>query len=332
MTGAGAPLLEISGLSVEFTGGGRTARVLNEVALTVAANETLGIVGESGCGKSMTALAILRLVPSPPGRITGGRIVFEGEDLLRAPEQRLRDVRGHRIGMIFQEPMTSLNPVLTIGDQLSETVIKHLKLDARAARARSIELLKAVGIPAPERRVDEYPYQLSGGMRQRVMIAMAIGCEPRLLIADEPTTALDVTVQAQIFELLRELRARSGMGLILITHDMGVIAEMTDRVAVMYGGRVVEEAPTADILSAPAHPYTRGLIACVPDLDAEEVLDADLLEIAGMVPSVWDLPKGCPFADRCAEAMPRCVAEMPPTTVVAAGHRVACWLNEGARS
>ena len=332
MTGAGAPLLEISGLSVEFTGGGRTARVLNEVALTVAANETLGIVGESGCGKSMTALAILRLVPSPPGRITGGRIVFEGEDLLRAPEQRLRDVRGHRIGMIFQEPMTSLNPVLTIGDQLSETVIKHLKLDARAARARSIELLKAVGIPAPERRVDEYPYQLSGGMRQRVMIAMAIGCEPRLLIADEPTTALDVTVQAQIFELLRELRARSGMGLILITHDMGVIAEMTDRVAVMYGGRVVEEAPTADILSAPAHPYTRGLIACVPDLDAEEVLDADLLEIAGMVPSVWDLPKGCPFADRCAEAMPRCVAEMPPTTVVAAGHRVACWLNEGASS
>ena len=332
MTGAGAPLLEISGLSVEFAGGGRTARVLNEVALTVAANETLGIVGESGCGKSMTALAILRLVPSPPGRITGGRIVFEGEDLLQAPEQRLRDVRGHRIGMIFQEPMTSLNPVLTIGDQLSETVIKHLKLDARAARARSIELLKAVGIPAPERRVDEYPHQLSGGMRQRVMIAMAIGCEPRLLIADEPTTALDVTVQAQIFELLRELRARSGMGLILITHDMGVIAEMTDRVAVMYGGRVVEEAPTADILSAPAHPYTRGLIACVPDLDAEEVLDADLLEIAGMVPSVWDLPKGCPFADRCAEAMPRCVAEMPPTTVVAAGHRVACWLNEGASS
>ena len=332
MDGAPTTLLAISGLSVEFRGGGRTARVLNDVALTVAANETLGIVGESGCGKSMTALAILRLVPSPSGRITGGRIVFEGEDLLQAPEQRLRDVRGHRIGMIFQEPMTSLNPVLTIGDQLSETVIKHLKLDARAARARSIELLKAVGIPAPERRVDEYPHQLSGGMRQRVMIAMAIGCEPRLLIADEPTTALDVTVQAQIFELLRELRARSGMGLILITHDMGVIAEMTDRVAVMYGGRVVEEAPTADILSAPAHPYTRGLIACVPDLDAEEVLDADLLEIAGMVPSVWDLPKGCPFADRCAEAMPRCVAEMPPTTVVAAGHRVACWLNEGASS
>jgi len=332
MDGAPTTLLDISGLSVEFSGGGRTARVLNDVALTVAANETLGIVGESGCGKSMTALAILRLVPSPPGRITGGRIVFGGEDLLQAPEQRLRDVRGHRIGMIFQEPMTSLNPVLTIGDQLSETLIKHLKLDARAARARSIELLKAVGIPAPERRVDEYPHQLSGGMRQRVMIAMAIGCEPQLLIADEPTTALDVTVQAQIFELLRELRARSGMGLILITHDMGVIAEMTDRVAVMYGGRVVEEAPTGEILSAPAHPYTRGLIACVPDLDAEEVLDADLLEIAGMVPSVWDLPKGCPFADRCAEAMPRCVAEMPPTTVVATGHRVACWLNEGTNS
>ena len=332
MEGAGTTLLAISGLSVEFRGGGRTARVLNDVALTVAANETLGIVGESGCGKSMTALAILRLVPSPPGRITGGRIVFEGEDLLQAPEQRLRDVRGHRIGMIFQEPMTSLNPVLTIGDQLSETLIKHLKLDARAARARSIELLKAVGIPAPERRVDEYPHQLSGGMRQRVMIAMAIGCEPRLLIADEPTTALDVTVQAQIFELLRELRVRSGMGLILITHDMGVIAEMTDRVAVMYGGRVVEEAPTGEILSAPAHPYTRGLIACVPDLDAEETSGADLLEIAGMVPSVWDLPKGCPFVDRCAEAMPRCVAEMPPTIVLSVGHQVACWLHEGAAS
>ena len=332
MDGAPTTLLAISGLSVEFRGGGRTARVLNDVALTVAANETLGIVGESGCGKSMTALAILRLVPSPSGRITGGRIVFEGEDLLQAPEQRLRDVRGHRIGMIFQEPMTSLNPVLTIGDQLSETLIRHLNLDARAARARSIELLKAVGIPAPERRVDEYPHQLSGGMRQRVMIAMAIGCEPRLLIADEPTTALDVTVQAQIFELLRELRVRSGMGLILITHDMGVIAEMTDRVAVMYGGRVVEEAPTGEILSTPAHPYTRGLIACVPDLDAEAESGADLLEIAGMVPSVWDLPKGCPFADRCAEAMPRCVAEMPPTTVLSAGHRVACWLHEGTAS
>jgi peptide/nickel transport system ATP-binding protein len=328
MDGAATTLLDISGLSVEFRGGDRTARVLNDVALTVAANETLGIVGESGCGKSMTALAILRLVPSPPGRIAGGRILFEGEDLLQASEPRLRDVRGHRIGMIFQEPMTSLNPVLTIGDQLSETLIKHLKLDPRAARARSIELLKAVGIPAPERRVDEYPHQLSGGMRQRVMIAMAIGCEPRLLIADEPTTALDVTVQAQIFELLRELRARSGMGLILITHDMGVIAEMTDRVAVMYGGRVVEEAPTGEILSAPAHPYTRGLIACVPDLDAEEASGADLLEIAGMVPSVWDLPKGCPFADRCAQAMSRCTLEMPPTTVLTADHRVACWLHE----
>jgi peptide/nickel transport system ATP-binding protein len=332
MDGAAMTLLDISGLSVEFRGGGRTARVLNDVTLTVAANETLGIVGESGCGKSMTALAILRLVPSPPGRITGGRIVFEGEDLLQASEPRLRDVRGHRIGMIFQEPMTSLNPVLTIGDQLSETLIKHLKLDARAARGRSIELLKAVGIPAPERRVDEYPHQLSGGMRQRVMIAMAIGCEPRLLIADEPTTALDVTVQAQIFELLRELRARRGMGLILITHDMGVIAEMTDRVAVMYGGRVVEEAPTGEILSAPAHPYTRGLIACVPDLDAEVAPEEDLLEIAGMVPSVWDLPKGCPFADRCAEAMTRCRSEMPPAIVLSAGHRVACWLHAGSVS
>jgi peptide/nickel transport system ATP-binding protein len=329
MAAAESALLEIEDLSVEFQGEGRTARVLNNVGLTVGANEVLGIVGESGCGKSMTALAILRLVPSPPGRITGGRILFEGEDILQVSEPRLREIRGHRIGMIFQEPMTSLNPVLTVGDQLGETLIKHLKLDARTARSRSIELLKAVGIPVPERRVDEYPHQLSGGMRQRVMIAMAIGCEPRLLIADEPTTALDVTVQAQIFDLLRELRERRGMGLILITHDMGVIAEMTDKVAVMYGGRVVEQAPTAEILSAPAHPYTRGLIACVPDLDAADNPGDDLLEIAGIVPSVWELPDGCPFADRCPAVMPRCRLEMPPMVDVADGHKVACWACTG---
>ncbi len=334
MDGAPSSLLEIRDLSVEFHGGGggRTARVLNDVSLAVGADETLGIVGESGCGKSMTALAILRLVPSPPGRISAGRIVFQGEDLLQAPDGRMRDIRGHRIGMIFQEPMTSLNPVLTVGDQLSETLIKHLRLDRRAARARAIDLLKAVGIPAPEHRVDEYPHQLSGGMRQRVMIAMAIGCEPQLLIADEPTTALDVTVQAQIFDLLRELRTRRRMGLILITHDMGVIAEMTDRVAVMYGGRVVEEAPTDTILAAPAHPYTRGLIACVPDLDDEVVPGTSLTEIPGMVPSVWDLPAGCPFADRCPEVLPRCRVDMPPTSEPAPGHRVACWARrDGAR-
>ena len=319
-------ILEVRDLHTRFNTLDGVVRAVDGVSFDVARGETLGIVGESGCGKSMTALAILRLVPSPPGRIAAGRIVFEGEDLLQASDARLREVRGNRIGMIFQEPMTSLNPVLTIGDQLSETLIKHLKLDARAARGRAIELLKAVGIPAPERRVDEYPHQLSGGMRQRVMIAMAIGCEPRLLIADEPTTALDVTVQAQIFDLLRELRSRSGMGLILITHDMGVISEMTDRVAVMYGGRVVEEAATGDILSAPAHPYTQGLIACVPDLDAADDADAELPEIAGLVPSVWDLPVGCPFADRCPEVTPRCRTEMPPTIDLTVGHRVACWL------
>lgn len=327
-----APLLSVRDLSVAFTQGGHTTTAVDHVSFDIAKGETVALVGESGSGKSVSALSVLKLLQYPAASHPSGEILFGGKDLMRLDERELRKVRGNAITMIFQEPMTSLNPVLTVGDQLSETLIKHLKLDARAARGRSIELLKAVGIPAPERRVDEYPHQLSGGMRQRVMIAMAIGCEPRLLIADEPTTALDVTVQAQIFELLRELRARSGMGLILITHDMGVIAEMTDRVAVMYGGRVVEEAPTADILSAPAHPYTRGLIACVPDLDAEEALGADLLEIAGMVPSVWDLPKGCPFADRCAKAMPRCVAEMPPTTVLAAGHRVACWLHEGVAS
>jgi peptide/nickel transport system ATP-binding protein len=277
----------------------------------------------------MTALAILRLVPTPPGRISGGRIVFEGVDLLAAGEAQVRDIRGNRIAMIFQEPMTSLNPVFTVGDQICEGLRRHLKLTAEAARARAIELLTAVGIPAPDQRIDEYPHQLSGGMRQRVMIAMAIACEPSLLIADEPTTALDVTVQAQIFDLLRELQSRRGMGLILITHDMGAIAEMADRVAVMYGGRVVEAGPVVDVLARPQHPYTRGLIACVPPVDLAEDAPGDLVEIPGVVPSIWELQKGCPFAERCSEVVPVCRTEMPSAASVAERHTVRCWQRSG---
>jgi peptide/nickel transport system ATP-binding protein len=319
-------LLQIDGLSVEFSSRGRVARVLNGVTFDVGARETLGIVGESGCGKSMTALAIMRLVPSPPGRINGGRILLNGEDLLPVSDSRMRDVRGNRIAMIFQEPMTSLNPVFTVGSQIVEALSRHLGLTGDTARRRGIDLLKAVGIPLPDQRFDEYPHQLSGGMRQRVMIAMAIACEPELLIADEPTTALDVTVQAQIFDLLRSIQQTRGMGMILITHDMGVIAEMTDRVVVMYGGRVVEHGATTDVLADPAHPYTCGLVACVPVLDVDDEEEpAELPEIAGVVPSIYELQTGCPFADRCTVAMPRCREEMPPLTNYRDGHRVACW-------
>ena len=321
----GALLLSVENLSVEFTSRAGTARVLNGVDLTVRAGETLGIVGESGCGKSMTALSILRLVPSPPGRISAGRLMFEGADLLKASEERIRDIRGHRLAMIFQEPMTSLNPVFTVGNQIGESLRRHLSLGTDAALARSIELLTAVGIPAPEQRVNEYPHQLSGGMRQRVMIAMAIACQPALLIADEPTTALDVTVQAQIFDLLRDVQTQRGMGLILITHDMGAIAEMADRVAVMYGGRVVEEGAVTDVLDRPQHPYTRGLIACVPAVDISVATPGDLLEIPGVVPSIWELQTGCPFAERCTEALPVCRQEMPQASSIADGHTVRCW-------
>jgi peptide/nickel transport system ATP-binding protein len=325
----GEPLLSVEGLCVEFRGARGVARVLNGVSLSVAAGETLGIVGESGSGKSMTALAILRLVPDPPGRIGAGRVLFRGEDLLQASTPRMREIRGNKISMIFQEPMTSLNPVFTVGAQICETLTLHLGLRGEAARRRAVELLKDVRIPAAEQRFDEYPHQLSGGMRQRVMIAMAMACEPSLLIADEPTTALDVTVQAQIFDLLRDIQQARGMGLILITHDMGAIAEMADRVAVMYGGRVVEEGATRDVLERPQHPYTKGLIACVPDLDEDADERRILTEIPGLVPSVWDLQQGCPFADRCDEAATQCRTSMPPDAMVG-GQRVACWQRPGA--
>ncbi len=324
------PLLEIEGLRVEFDTRDGVARVIDDLDISLMAGEVLGIVGESGCGKSMTALSILGLVPVPPGRIAAGSIRLDGEDLLRVSERRLREVRGNEISMIFQEPMTSLNPVFSIGDQIAETIILHENSSKAEAWNRAVKMLEAVGIPAAEQRAREYPHQMSGGMRQRVMIAMALACQPRVLIADEPTTALDVTVQAQIFDLLSDLRDDTGAAIILITHDMGVIAEMTERVVVMYAGRKVEDGPVAEILGRPLHPYTIGLIACVPHLHVNPPLERPpLLEIPGVVPSMTKLGQGCPFAPRCEHAMDKCRAEMPPRLNVSAQHNVACWLVEG---
>ncbi len=320
-------LLVVKDLQVEFKTRHGVARVLDHVSFELHSGRTLGIVGESGCGKSMTALSIMGLVPSPPGRISGGAIRLKGEDLLQASEKRLREVRGNEISMIFQEPMTSLNPVFTVGDQIAESVRLHQGASNREALARALDMLKAVGIPAPERRIGEYPHQLSGGMRQRVMIAMALACNPAVLIADEPTTALDVTVQAQIFDLLEDLQARTQAAIILITHDMGAIAEMADRVAVMYAGRVVEEASVDAILDAPQHPYTQGLVACVPHLDPDPKPERPpLVEVPGVVPALTELGAGCAFAPRCAQAMEQCRIEAPPAFDTGEGHRAACWL------
>ncbi|MGR4868571.1 ABC transporter ATP-binding protein [Variovorax sp. LARHSF232] len=327
-----AALLRVEDLRVEFSGRRGQAMVLNGVDFELRAGETLCVVGESGCGKSMTALALLRLIPSPPGRISDGRILFQGEDLVTADTQRIREVRGNRISMIFQEPMTSLNPVFTVGEQIAESLRLHAGLDARAAQQRAVEMLQQVGIPAPERRVHEYPHQLSGGMRQRVMIAMALACRPDILIADEPTTALDVTVQAQIFDLLRDLQREKGTAILLITHDMGAVAEMADRVMVMYAGRVIEQGSCEQVLGAPGHPYTRGLIDCLPELGSSIGGGrADLAEIDGVVPSIWELGRGCAFRERCPQAMPRCATDVPPMFEVGANgatsHGAACWLH-----
>ncbi len=326
---APAPLLRVAGLRVEFKTRNGIARVIDDLDITLEEGETLGIVGESGCGKSMTALSVMGLVPTPPGRIAAGRIELAGENLLEASERRMREVRGNEISMIFQEPMTSLNPVYSVGDQIAETARLHEGLSRRAAWERATEMLRAVGIPAPEQRVAEFPHQLSGGMRQRVMIAMALVCNPRVLIADEPTTALDVTVQAQIFDLLRELKARTGTAIILITHDMGAIAEMAERAIVMYAGRKIEEAPVERILTAPRHPYTRGLIACMPHLSATPSLERPpLAEIPGVVPSMTSLGSGCPFAPRCPEVDDLCRREEPASHAIAADHQVRCWRAE----
>jgi len=320
-------LLDVRELGVEFQTRKGVARVLEHVSFSLAHGQTLGVVGESGCGKSMTALAIMRLIPTPPGRITDGQVLFDGRDLLRLPEHEMREVRGNRVSMIFQEPMTSLNPVYTVGEQIAEAVRLHQNADRRAATERAVQMLEAVGIPAARNRVHEYPHQFSGGMRQRVMIAMALACNPAVLIADEPTTALDVTVQAQIFDLISDLRERTGAAVMLITHDMGSVAEMTDRVAVMYAGRIVEEGSVADVLHEPMHPYTQGLIACAPGRRTARRGEA-LEEIPGTVPSLLERTAGCAFADRCRHVQPRCRRSLPAETVLDGGNRrVLCWLH-----
>ena len=324
-------LLEIEDLQTHFTARGRVLKAVDGVSLSIEAGEVLALVGESGCGKSVTAASILGLVPDPPGRIVGGSICFEGRDLVGLPKRDLRALRGDRIGMIFQEPMTSLNPALTVGEQIGEVLMQHRGMTRRQAIARAAELLDLVRVPDPARRVSEYPHRLSGGMRQRVMIAMAIACEPRLLIADEPTTALDVTVQAQVLDLLLSIRQRFGTAILLITHDLGVVAETADRVAVMYAGRKIEEAATAALFAAPQHPYTRGLLAASPEIQPGDVSTsrerARLTEIPGMVPALDAMPPGCRFAPRCPELRPGCTAAPPPLLPTRSG-LVACYARQ----
>lgn len=317
------PLAEIDGLVVEFAGPRGTTRAVDGLSLTIGAGETVAIVGESGCGKSVTSLSLLRLVKAP-GRIAAGSIRLEGRDLLALPEREMRRVRGRDVAMVFQEPATALNPVLTLGQQITEPLRLHLGLDRKAARARAIELLASVQIASPERRVDEYPHQLSGGMRQRAMIAMALACEPRLLVADEPTTALDVTIQAQILHLMRDLKARTGTAILLVTHDLGVVAEMAERVAVMYAGRKIEEAPAAAIFARPRHPYTRALMRATPRLDDDDESPPRLAEIPGTVPVLTGPATACSFADRCPLVEARCRAEVPQMRDFGGGHQVAC--------
>jgi peptide/nickel transport system ATP-binding protein len=323
-------VLEVSGLSTQFRTADGIVRAVDDLSFDLAPGETLGIVGESGCGKSVTALSILRLIAPETGRIAAGSIRFEGRELTTLTEEEMRAVRGHRIAMIFQEPMTSLNPVLTIGTQIGESIVRHLDVSWPAARERTLEMLDLVRIADPKRRLDEYPHQLSGGMRQRVMIAMALCCNPQLLIADEPTTALDVTVQAQILDLMLGLKEKLGTAIILITHDLGVVAETADRVVVMYAGRKVEEAAVDDLFRAPTHPYTRGLMQAIPRLDdaaAGEGRRPRLSEIPGLVPSLTRPIPGCSFAPRCSLAFERC-GDRPPAIEVGSAHHAACWLAD----
>ena len=316
------PVLEVRDLRTYFHTEEGVARAVDGVSFAVGRGQTLGLVGESGCGKSVSAFSIMRLVPDPPGRIEDGQILLKGRDLLALDEEEMRRVRGDDIAMIFQEPMTSLNPVLTCGFQIAEAVVLHQQVPMQEARARAIEMLQLVGIPAPEQRIDEYPHQLSGGMRQRVMIAMALSCNPDVLIADEPTTALDVTIQAQILALLESLQESLQMAIVMITHDLGVIAETADQVAVMYAGQIVEYAETQALFIRPQHPYTRGLLRSIPLLDAEQ----ERLEIIpGVVPDARVFPPGCRFAPRCPLADDHCRAEAPPLEEIEAGHWASCW-------
>ncbi|WMT75516.1 ABC transporter ATP-binding protein [Bradyrhizobium sp. Ash2021] len=319
-------VLDVKNLQTVFFTNSGLFKAVDDVSFTVRRGETLAIVGESGCGKSVSALSIMRLVPDPPGRIVGGSVTLEGTDLLSLDEAEMRKIRGDRISMIFQEPMTSLNPVMRIGDQITEAVQLHRSMTNKEAWKKAVEMLRLVRIPEPERRAIEYPHQLSGGMRQRAMIAMALACRPALLIADEPTTALDVTIQAQILALIVDLQKELGTGLILITHDLGVVAQTAQRVIVMYAGKKVEEASVEALFENPRHPYTRGLMASMPAvIGLGAKTDARLTEIPGMVPSLTNLPVGCAFAPRCAMAIDRCHQEYPPLQDFGDHHLSACW-------
>jgi peptide/nickel transport system ATP-binding protein len=315
-------LLRVEHLVTEFATDGGVLRAVDDVSFEIPAGGTIGIVGESGCGKSVTSLSILRLIQRP-GKVASGKIVFEGRDLLALSEKEMRSIRGREIAMVFQEPMSSLNPVYTVGEQIAESIILHQKKSKREALARAVELLALVGIPSPAERVSAYPHQLSGGMRQRVMIAMALACDPKLLIADEPTTALDVTIQAQILELLADLRKKTGMAVMLITHDLGLVAEFAEHVVVMYAGRVVESAPVKDLFRKPQHPYTRGLLRSVPSY-SDNARKPRLPTIPGVVPDLRKLPPGCRFRDRCDVAIDRCASEEPTLDARADGRLVRC--------
>lgn len=323
-------LLEIKNLKTRFFTREGVIHAVNGISLYLNEGETLGLVGESGCGKSVSMLSVLRLIPQPPGRIVGGEVWFEGKDMLKISEDEIRKIRGNKIAMIFQDPMTSLNPVLTIGQQLGEPLMLHKGMSKKEAREESIRLLKTVGIPEAEKRIDDYPHQFSGGMRQRVMIAMALACSPKILIADEPTTALDVTIQAQIIDLVKRLRDEMGMAIIWITHDLGIIAGLAQRVNVMYAGFIIETAPVKKLYGDPRHPYTIGLLRSVPRVDAP--VKEKLTPIEGLPPDLISLPPGCPFAPRCEYVVDRCLEENPPLELVDTDHSVACWVDVKTRT
>ncbi|MBA2520052.1 MAG: ABC transporter ATP-binding protein [Chloroflexia bacterium] len=324
--GRGQPLLDVKGLRTQFFTQDGVVKAVDDVSFYIMPGETLGVVGESGSGKSMTGLSIMRLIPNPPGKIVSGEIIFNGKDIIKMSDDQVRSIRGNDIAMIFQDPMTSLNPVLTINRQISEALQLHMKMNKSQARTRTIELLHMVGIPNAEERIDQYPHQFSGGMRQRVMIAMALSCNPKLLIADEPTTALDVTIQAQILDLMRVLQVERDTGVILITHSMGVVAGMADRIQVMYAGHIVETGTTEEIFANPRHPYTVGLLKSIPRLDATR--KEKLEPIRGMPPDLIDLPDMCPFVPRCNYAREKCEQQNPPLLEVGPGHFSACWFWE----
>jgi oligopeptide/dipeptide ABC transporter ATP-binding protein len=323
------PLLKINGLKTHFHTYEGTIRAVDGVDFCIEKGETIGLVGESGCGKSVTALSILGVIPQPPGRIVEGKIVLEGEDLLTFSTQEMRSIRGKDISMILQDPMTNLNPVFTVGEQIAEAIRLHSSANRKEVTNKTVKMLEMVGIPSPRQRIKEYPHQLSGGMRQRVMIAMALSCNPKLLIADEPTTALDVTIQAQILELMATLKEELGMAILLITHDLGIVAETAQRVIVMYAGNIVEETEVQELFGYPTHPYTKGLLESVPRLDHAATEKRKIEPIPGVVPNLLDLPPGCKFAPRCTYAMSLCKEKAPPLFEKKPGHKVRCWLVEG---